>query len=72
MVLFIGFLLLVSLVLSAGLSAMGEVMGSFMTEKLHILQIVNTIVSLGVVTVLFAMTSPPPCYSWVGRKRRNR
>ena len=55
MVVFIGFLLLVSLVLSAALSAMGEVMGGFMTEKLHLLQIVNTIVSLGVVTVLFAM-----------------
>jgi membrane protein len=55
MVLFIGFLLLVSLVLSAALSAMGEVMGGFMTEKLHILQIVNAIVSLGVITVLFAM-----------------
>jgi membrane protein len=55
MVLFIGFLLLVSLVLSAALSAMGEVTGGFMTEKLRLLQVVNAVVSLGVVTVLFAM-----------------
>jgi membrane protein len=55
MVVFIGFLLLVSLLLSAALSAMGEVMGGFLTEKLHLLQIVNTVVSLAVVTVLFAM-----------------
>ena len=55
MVVFIGFLLLVSLLASAALSAMGELMGGFMTEKLHLLQIVNTVVSLGVVTVLFAM-----------------
>jgi membrane protein len=55
MVVFIGFLLLVSLVVSAGLSAMGEVMGGFMTEKLHLLQIANVIVSLAVITVLFAM-----------------
>jgi membrane protein len=55
MVLFIGFLLLVSLVLSAGLSAVGDRMGGFMTEKLHILQLVNIVLSLGVVTVLFAM-----------------
>jgi membrane protein len=55
MVLFIGFLLLVSLVVSAGLSAMGDMMGGFLTEKMHILQIVNMVVSLAVVTVLFAM-----------------
>ena len=55
MVVFIGFLLLVSLVVSAGLSAMGEVMGGFVTEKLHLLRIANTVVSLGVITVLFAM-----------------
>ena len=55
MVVFIGFLLLVSLLASAALSAMGELMGGFMTEKLHLLQIVNTVLSLGVVTVLFAM-----------------
>jgi membrane protein len=55
MVLFIGFLLLVSLLLSAGLSAMGEMMGGVLSAKLHVLQIVNTVVSLGVVTVLFAM-----------------
>lgn len=55
MVLFIGFLLLVSLVLSAGLSALGETMGGFVSEKLRLLEIVNTVVSLGVVTVLFAM-----------------
>jgi membrane protein len=55
MVVFIGFLLLVSLLASAALSAMGEVMGGFMTEKLRLLQAVNVVVSLGVVTVLFAM-----------------
>jgi membrane protein len=55
MVVFIGFLLLVSLLASAALSAMGEMMGGFVSEKLHLLQIVNIAVSLGVVTVLFAM-----------------
>lgn len=55
MVVFIGFLLLVSLVVSAGLSAMGEVMGGFMTEKLHLLLIANHLLALGVITVLFAM-----------------
>jgi len=55
MVVFIGFLLLVSLLASAALSAMGELTGGFMTERLHLLQVVNAVVSLGVVTVLFAM-----------------
>ena len=55
MVVFIGFLLLVSLLMSAALSAMGEMMGGVVTEKLHLLQLVNIVVGLGVVTVLFAM-----------------
>lgn len=45
MVLFIGFLLLVSLVVSAALSAMGDALGS----------IANAVVSVAVITVLFAM-----------------
>jgi membrane protein len=55
MVVFIGFLLLVSLLASAALAAMGEMMGGSMTGQLHLLQLVNAVVSLGVVTVLFAM-----------------
>ncbi len=55
MVLAIGFLLLVSLVLSAGLAALGKVMGGFMPGWVVLGQILNIAVSFGVVTLLFAM-----------------
>jgi hypothetical protein len=50
MILGIGFLLLVSLVVSAALTALSETFGTAL-----VLQILHFIVSLGVVTVLFAM-----------------
>ncbi|MBD2005350.1 MULTISPECIES: YihY/virulence factor BrkB family protein [Cyanophyceae] len=53
MVLGIGFLLLVSLILSAGLSAVGNYFGHLM-PGLPFLQVLNFLLSFGVVTVLFA------------------
>lgn len=50
-----GFLLLVSLVLSAVLAALGGYLTSIAPGLDVILQIVNTIISFGVVTLLFAM-----------------
>jgi membrane protein len=50
MILAIGFLLLVSLVLSAGLSAVSEAFGTA-----AFLQVMNFVVSMGVITVLFAL-----------------
>ncbi len=55
MVLGIGFLLLVSLVLSAGLSAMGTYLGKLIPGWEAVWQGVNLVVSFGVITVLFAM-----------------
>jgi len=55
MILGIGFLLLVSLVISAGLSATQETIGSAIPLSEFVLQIVNTIISIGVITVLFAL-----------------
>jgi membrane protein len=73
MVLVVGFLLLVSLVLSAGISAF-EVTGHFPGSAV-VLQIVNQGVSLAVITVLFALifkylpdAHPPVAWKdiWVG------
>jgi membrane protein len=55
MVLGIGFLLLVSLVLSAILSALGDYLGIFIPGGAAVGHALNATVSLGVVTVLFAM-----------------
>lgn len=55
MILGIGFLLLVSLVISAGLSAVNETIGNAIPVSEILLQIVNLIVSIGVITVLFAL-----------------
>jgi membrane protein len=55
MVLGIGFLLLVSLVITALLGAMGEWMSSSLPGGAALWQGVNVIVSLGVVALLFAM-----------------
>lgn len=55
MVLGIGFLLLVSLVISAGLSATQELVGNAFPIPEFLLQILNLIISIGVITVLFAM-----------------
>jgi membrane protein len=54
MILGIGFLLLVSLVISAGLSAIQETMGNAIPLSEIFLQILNLIISIGVITVLFA------------------
>jgi len=55
MILAIGFLLLVSLVVSAGLSALGSWWGDMFGGWEILLQIVNFIVSVAVVTALFAL-----------------
>jgi len=55
MILGIGFLLLVSLVISAGLSAVQETIGNAIPLSEILLQILNLIISIGVITVLFAL-----------------
>lgn len=55
MILGIGFLLLVSLVISAGLSAVQETVGNAIPVSEILLQILNLIISIGVITVLFAL-----------------
>ena len=55
MVLGVGFLLLVSLVCSAGLAALGNVIGDFITGKEIFLKSLNFAISLGIITVLFTM-----------------
>jgi membrane protein len=55
MILGIGFLLLVSLVISAGLSAVEETVGNAVPISEILLQIINLVISIGVITVLFAL-----------------
>ena len=55
MILGIGFLLLVSLVVTAGLSATQETLGEAVPIPEFLLQIVNLVISVGVITVLFAL-----------------
>jgi membrane protein len=55
MILGIGFLLLVSLVISAALSAVQETIGNAIPVSEILLQIANLIISIGVITVLFAL-----------------
>ena len=55
MVLAIGFLLLVSLIISAGLAAWGKYWGGMFSGMEAVLQAVNFLVSLLVITVLFAL-----------------
>ena len=55
MIVSIGFLLLVSLVVSAALSALGTWSGGFLPGWEVLLQVVNLVVSFGITTVLFAM-----------------
>ena len=54
MVLVLGLLLLVSLVLSAALAALGKWWGGFFSEWEVLLQVVNFVVSFAIVTGLFA------------------
>lgn len=55
MILGIGFLLLVSLIVSAALSALSKYFSSILPGAAVLWQVVNTLVSLGVITLLFAM-----------------
>jgi membrane protein len=55
MILAIGFLLLVSLVLSAALAGLGRYVASFAPELHRLWAVANLVVSLGVITLLFAL-----------------
>ena len=55
MILGIGFMLLVSLVVSTGITAFGNWLGGLLPFHEVILQIINLIISLGIITVLFAL-----------------
>ena len=73
MVLGIGFLLLVSLVITAGLSATQEVVGNTFPIPEFFLQLINLIISIGVITLLFALiykylpdAEIPWRYVWMG------
>lgn len=55
MVLGIGFLLLVSFVLSAAISAVDQFIVNLMPSLIVVLQVMNFVLSLGVITLLFAM-----------------
>jgi membrane protein len=55
MLLGIGFLLLVSLVVSAGLAAINEYLSAIPQFSQFVLQFLNLLVSLGLITLLFAM-----------------
>jgi membrane protein len=54
MVLVIGFLLLVSLVLSAGLALVGNFFNRLLPDLVIVSQLINFLISFGVITVLFA------------------
>ena len=73
MVLGIGFLLLVSLVITAGLSATQELVGNTFPIPEFFLQLLNLIISIGVITLLFALiykylpdAEIPWRYVWMG------
>jgi membrane protein len=55
MVLVVGFLLLVSLVVSAGLAAVGNFMAGLLPDSELLLQVLNFVLSFAVITVLFAL-----------------
>jgi membrane protein len=55
LILGVGFLLMVSLIFSAALAALGAWFGSFMVQWRVILPILDLVLSLGLTTVLFAM-----------------
>ena len=55
MILGIGFLLLVSLVISTGLSAVQQTIGNAIPLSEILLQAVNLVISIGAITVLFAL-----------------
>jgi membrane protein len=55
MVLGIGFMLLVSLVISTGISALGNWVGTVLPFQEVILQIINLVISIAILTVFFAL-----------------
>jgi membrane protein len=55
MLLGVGFLLLVALVLSAGLAALGKFLGGLLPIPEAVLQAMNFVISFGVITLLFAL-----------------
>lgn len=55
MILVIGFLLLVSLVLSAGLAAFGDFLGNAFLFSEFLILVINFVISFGVITLLFAL-----------------
>ena len=55
MLLGVGFLLLVALVLSAALAALGKFLGGLLPIPEAVLQAMNFVISFGVITLLFAM-----------------
>ncbi|HWI80843.1 YihY/virulence factor BrkB family protein [Ramlibacter sp.] len=55
MILGLAFLLMVSLAVSAGVAAMGTWFGGLLPAWETVLQVLNTVISLGVATLLFAM-----------------
>jgi membrane protein len=55
LILSVGFLLLVSLVVSAGISALSSIWGSWLDGLEIVLQVVNLLVSFAIITVLFAI-----------------
>lgn len=55
MILGVGFLLLVSLLLSSGLTAVSNFAGGLLGDRALVAQIVTTLFSFGVITLLFAM-----------------
>jgi membrane protein len=55
MVLAVGFLLLVSLVISAGLAALAKWGGSYFVGRDVLMQVLNVVVSFGIITMLFAL-----------------
>ncbi len=67
MVLTIGFILLVSLVLSTVLASLGNVIGGLVSEAEILLLIINFVISFGIFTLLFALifkTIPDVEMSW--------
>jgi membrane protein len=55
MVFGVGFLLLVSLVISAALTSLNDFVNNIMPSLLLLAQILNVVISIGVITVLFAL-----------------
>jgi membrane protein len=55
MVLSVGFLLLVFLIISAALSFLGKYFGQMIPIPVPVLEVVNFVLSLGVITALFAL-----------------